>query len=207
MFRMPISAGIPVALHSCRPERGIPQLLGFSGNAVIAYFGKPVDTYDGKLDPEQTACIILNYRAGATEPDAISHFAAGIPIACAAFPGAAHGALVAASQSVGEDGLATGSTTLFRVSPGTGLAHETGRLAHPVAGLLPFGQDIVVLLRGGEIRVYAEPLDRHLRLAYLEYRHIDWSFSPSKATLLVTSYPQSHAAGEPNAPLQAVVLQ
>ena len=127
--------------------------------------------------------------------------------ACAAFPGASHGALIATSRSVGEDGAATGNTTMYRVSPGTGLARETARLARPVAGLLPLGSDIVILLRGDEIRVYVEPLDRHLSLAPLEFRHTDWSFSPTRETLLVTSYPQSHAAGEPSAPLQAIVLQ
>ncbi len=207
IYRMPVSAGIPVALHRCKPEQGVPQLLGFNGNVVIAYFGRAVDTYDGQLDPEQAACNILNYRPGATEPDAISRFAAGIPVACAAFPGSSHGALVATSRSVGEDGASTGGTTLYRVSPGTGLAHETARLGRPVAGLLPLGRDVVILLRGGELRVYAEPLDRHLSLARLEFQHTDWSFSPTRETLLVTSYPQSHAAGEPSAPLQAIVLQ
>lgn len=131
----------------------------------------------------------------------------GILESVIALPDASGDLLLAVNRRREDNGIATGWGRLWRIPAAGGEVREAGRFRRAVLALVPFKDDCLVLLRGGEIYSFVSATNARRRIRRTRHDILDWLSGHGGDRLAIISTTAAYLAGQPDQPMQVIIYQ
>ena len=175
-------------------------MLAQAGQLIVSYADKPTEG-------GAPASMLAAFNSGHSGAVFSQRIEGGIVADVAVLAGAPQEYLVAVNADMDDAGLPTGKARLLRLDTQTGTLNESEQLKRPVLYLVPFKQQCLVLLRGGELLCY-DPRSaalRRFRRASLPLLEA-WLSSDSQR-LLIYAVPEKASSSQPFPEMQVMVFE
>jgi hypothetical protein len=111
------------------------------------------------------------------------------------------------NDSAAQGGKPVGGSRLYRLRCSDGLMWQVKRFDHPILYVLPFKDDCLVLLYGGDVLSCSGAASRVRRLRHAAYPNLEPVQDTAQTHLALYSYPDAHAQGTPGQRGQVIVLR
>lgn len=200
---MPLGKEKPESL--CRIENSGEQalLLLDRGHILVAY---PAAGVEGVPTTKLIGYRYVDLKNKKKKASFNYKFEAGLPADLAPLPETPGEFLLALNEGSDESGAARGPSSLRRISlVGEPTVWETARQRQAVQMLAPFKLDCLVLLAGGEVKLYNPAADSIKRLRNMAFPELGAVHSANRASLALTAYPAEYVEGRIGLPMQIQV--
>ena len=174
-------------------------LIARDGILTVCY-SQPHDA--GEAAKAKVVCLDADSRAVIQEAEV-----PGILESVIALPDDSGDLLLAVNQRREDNGIATGWGKLWRIPAAGGEVREAGRFRRAVLALVPFKDDCLVLLRGGEIYSFISATNARRRIRRTRHDILDWLSGHGDDRLAVISTTAEYLAGQPDQPMQVIIYQ
>jgi len=111
------------------------------------------------------------------------------------------------NDGAAQGGKMVGGSRLYRLRCSDGLLWQVKRFDNPILYVLPFKDDCLVLLYGGDVLSCSGAASRVRRLRHAAYPNLEPVLDAAQTHLALYSYPDAHAQGTPGQPGQLIVLK
>ncbi len=158
-------------------------------------------------DNRQLTTQLLCFQNGRGNALVSHRFASGMAVDIASVPGVAGEFLIALSASLDERGQPRGAGTLYRARSQDGSVWEVTARKEPVAWLMPFKGECLLLYKGGQIQRFIPESNKCVDLARGSYDYLEPLPGRSRTPAVLSSYPLGYLLGKSGQPLQVMVFE
>ena len=200
---LPVNGGSPQDIYRFETDCPVNQILMHAGDGklVLAY---TMSSADG-AGPRTKLVAFDRYSA---DPE-ITHELEGVAGDLVPVRGLSGEYLVAVNADVVPDeaGLPRGWGELWRVRLADRVVWESHHFRRPILSTIPFKEDCIVLLRGGEVYSYLAPPDGVKRLRKARFPVLAATLSQDERHLVVFSWTEQCYNYQPGQPAQLIIYE